>query len=170
MSYINMDHAGWVERNIAASRKNKPTAKERRMARDRRGWHAAPDALNSFQRRAFDILGIVGSGIYNAPIFWDGLIWAPRYIICSWRNGLGTFDFNELTTFVLLCHETRIRGHISAKTHRHIEIALHERVATGSMGNRHPDINEMLDGWRKVFPQDHSIRYRIAIENAEVAA
>lgn len=160
MSYINMDHADWVERNIAASKKTPPNAKERRMASDRRGWHAAPDILNPFQRRAFDILGIVGGGIYNAPICWDGLYWSQRSVIMSWCNGFGTFDFNGLTLFVLLCHEARIRGHISPKSHRCLEVSLHERAATGSMDARHPSLPEMIAGWMKQFPQQHSIRYR----------
>lgn len=167
MSYIHMDHAGWVESNIAASKRHKPTAKERRMAADRRGWHAAPDKLNPFQQRAFNILGIVGNGIYNAPISWDGLVWMPRSIILSWRKGFGTFDFMELTRFVMLCHEARIRGYIAPKSFRELEVSLHERVAVGSMGTRHPNVGEMLEAWRKEFPVDHSIVYQEKI--AEVA-
>lgn len=159
MSYINMDHAGWVEHQIAASKRTKPTAKERRMLGERRGWHAAPDTLNAFQRRAFDILGIVGGGIYNAPISWDGLSWGPRGIWMAWRKSLGTFDFNELTTFVLLCHEARIRGHIGPLSHHYLVVSLHERVATGPMSVRHPDIDEMLLSWRSIFPSGHSIVY-----------
>lgn len=160
MSYINMDHAGWVENNIAASKRQKPTARDKRHAAEHRGWYAAPDKLNPFQRRAFDILGIVGNGIYNAPIGWEGLTWHPQFIICSWRKGFGTFDFNELTHFVFLCHEARIRGHIGWSGPRLLEVALHERAAAGSMSQRHPNLDEALAAWRDVFPADHPLVYR----------
>jgi len=159
MSYINMDHAGWVESNIAASKRQKPTASDRRKAADRKGWYAAPDQLNPFQRRAFTILGIVGGGIYNAPIGWDGLVWAPRYIICSWRKGFGTFDFSDLTRFVFLCHEARIRGHIGPSGPGLLEVALHERVSLGDMSLRHPSLDEAIAEWRTSFPVNHSVIY-----------
>lgn len=160
MSYINMDHAGWVERNIAAHKRQKPTARDKRNAAERRGWLAAPDQLNPFQRRAFDILGIVGGGIYNAPIGWDGLFWHPRFITCSWRNGFGTFDFADLTLFVFLCHEARVRGHIGPSGPGLLEVALHEREATGPMMKHHPSLDEAIAEWRGSFPADHPIVYR----------
>jgi hypothetical protein len=160
MSYINMDHAGWVESNIAAYKRQKPTARDRRHAAEHRGWFAAPDQLNPFQRRAFTILGIVGGGIYNAPIGWDGLTWDSRYIICSWRKGFGTFDFSDLTRFVFLCHEARIRGHIGPSGPGLLEVALHERAAAGGMATRHPNLDEVYLEWRQLFPAGHSVIYR----------
>lgn len=162
MSYVNMDHAAWVESNIAASKRQKPTARDKRHAAEHRGWFAAPDKLTPFQRRAFDILGIVGNGIYNAPIGWDGLMWHPRFIICSWRKGFGTFDFSELTRFVFLCHEARVRGHIGPSGPGLLEVALHERAAKGAYSQRHPGLQEAVNAWRDEFPVNHSIVYRDA--------
>lgn len=159
MSYINMDHAGWVESNIAASKRQKPTASDKRKAADHKGWYAAPDVLNPFQRRAFTILGIVGGGIYNAPIGWEGLTWHPRFVICSWRKGFGTFDFSDLTRFVFLCHEARIRGHIGPSGPGMLEVALHERVSLGDMTRRHPSLDEAIAEWRASFPANHPVSY-----------
>lgn len=158
MSYFNMDHAGWVQRNIAAYKKHKPTAADRRSAAEHKGWFAAPDELNPFQRRAFDILGIVGGGIYNAPIAWRSIVWHPRFIIVKWRNNLATWDFCQLTRFVFLCHEARIRGGIAASM-RELEVALHERVAEGPISLRHPNLDEAVAAWREEFPATHSIIY-----------
>lgn len=157
-----MDHAGWVESNIAASKRQKPTARDRRYAAEHRGWHAAPDKLNPFQRRAFDILGIVGGGIYNAPIGWESLVWHPKFIICSWRNTLGTFDFSNLTSFVFLCHEARIRGHIGWSGPRLLEVALHERAAIGPIRLRHPNLDEAISEFRSWFGAKHPINYNMS--------
>lgn len=157
MSYINMDHAGWVERNISAGKKLHQTARDKRKAAEHKGWLAAPDELNPFQRRAFDILGIVGNGIYNAPISWETVYWDQRMIAVSWRNSLATFDFTGLTKLVFLCHEARIRGEISANGFKHVEITLSERVADGSMSIRHPGLQEAVNAWREDFGADHPI-------------
>ena len=158
--YINMDHAGWVERNIAAAKRVTPNASERRKMAERKGWFAAPDQLNPFQRRAFDILGIVGNGIYNAPISWKTVYWDERVIAVSWRNSLATFDFSQLTRFVFLCHEARIRGDISPKDFRHVEIMMSERVHEGRGTQSHPDLAEALQAFRIEFQSGHSVFYQ----------
>lgn len=159
MSYIDMDHAGWVERNIAAANRRTPTAAERRAAKERRGWFGAPSTLSPFQRRAIDILGIVGNGIYNAPLAWGTVVWDPRFISVKWRNGMSTFDFMALTRFVFLCHEARIRGDIHPAMH-HLEITLSERSHEGDIARRHPSLDEAVAAWREEFPTTHSIVYR----------
>lgn len=160
MSYIHMDHAGWVQRNLEAAKSMATKADIRRALEKQQGWVAAPDVLNDFHKRAFTILGIVGGGIYNAPIAWNSVYWDKRTIICSWWKGLGTFDFSALTEFVFLCHEARIRGEIAPCNHRHVQIVLCERDAAGGMSRRHPSLDEALAAWRERFPADHSVVYR----------
>jgi hypothetical protein len=160
MSYIAMDHAGWVREMIAYNQKRKPMARERQAAAEHRGWWGAPAELNEFQVRAITILGIVGGGIYNAPIAWSGVWWHPEAIGVSWYKGLATFDFSELTTLVFLAHEARIRASIAPCNPKHVEIHLHRRAATGSMSRRHPDLDEAVAAWRALLPVDHPVRYR----------
>lgn len=168
MSYINMDHAAWVQSNNAAGKRLATKSDQRRAQEHGKGPAAAPDELNDFQKRAFNILGIVGNGIYNAPIDWKTVYWRPNTIICSWYKGLGTFDFSELSRFVFLCHEARIRGYIGPLSHRNLEICMSERVAEGDMSARHPNLQEALCAWRSEFPADHVIAYRApAAEAAE---
>lgn len=160
MSYIDMDHAGWVQDRINGEKRRKLTAAGRRALADRRGWHAAPDELNAFQRRAIDILGIIGGGIYNAPISWNAVVWHSRSLIVKWTFGhsLSTWDFNQLTRFVFLCHEARIRGDIHPAM-RDLQIALHERSHAGNVAERHPSLDEAVAAWREELPRDHSIIY-----------
>jgi hypothetical protein len=161
MSYVDMAHAKWVERNIAAVKKNrKPTAAERRRAADGEGWFAAPDKLSPDQARMFNILGIVGGGIYNAPILWDTVRWhCWTGIGVVWRGNLCTFDFDRLTMLVFLCHEARIRCEVSPHGRGYLMIMLHPRVATGGMAQRHPNLSEAVAAFRRAVPADHSTFY-----------
>lgn len=68
MSYVNMDHAGWVESQVAAMKRYKMTKRDREAAAEHKGWHAAPDKLNEFQRRSFSIL------TEAPPAFWPPLL------------------------------------------------------------------------------------------------
>lgn len=166
MSYVNMDHAAWVQSSIAAGKKLATKGDKRKAIEESRGWAAAPDELTDFQKRAFTVLGIVGGGIYNAPIAWKTVYWQPNTLIFAWWKGLGTFDFSELTRFVFLCHEARIRGYIGPLAPRYLEIHLSERAATGGISQRHPDLHEALLAWRDEFPADHSLVYRKGAEQA----
>lgn len=160
MSYANMDHAGWVQDQIAGIKRRTMRKRDRDAAAEHKGWHAAPDQLNAFQRRAFDILGIVGGGIYNCPIVWNAVVWAPAFIIAPWYQSLATWDFQELTRLVLLCHDARIRGEIQPCGPRHLRICLHERVATGDISRRHPSLANAVAFHRLEISEQHPIYYR----------
>lgn len=160
MSYVNMDHAAWVQSNLEAAKRHVTKADIRKANERSTGWAAAPDQLNDFQKRAFTILGIVGGGIYNAPFTWDSVYWKPNAIGVSWYKGFATFDFRELTRFVFLCHEARIRGEISPLSPRYLRVFLTPRQSAGEMNRRHPNLEEALAQWREEFPADHQLAYR----------
>lgn len=162
MRYLGMDHAGWAERNLQALKLQCKSKRYRDMAAESRGPLAAPETLNEFPRRAFDILGIVGGGIYNAPIAWKSIYITPRMIVVQWRNSMSTFDFDELTKLVFLCHEARIRAGVAPGAPRHLEIMLSERAADGGLSARHPNLDEAIKHWRDVFPSDHYVGGREA--------
>lgn len=170
MSYINMDHAGWLEDAIRGHKLRKPTARERKLAAEKScGWYAAPDQLNEFQRRAIDILGIVGGGIYNAPISWETAYWRNDFIQVNWGVCLGTFDFTQLTTFVFLCHDARIRGCIGPKTFNQVELTLSRRaIEPRCFARHHPNLTEAITTWRAAMPLNHAICYP-EVEEAAVA-
>lgn len=154
MSYAKMDHAGWVEDNNRAF--NSINAKRRR-------FKPAPEKLTPFQARVMDICGMVGGGIYNAPINWDKVEWSVggRGVFVPWRDGrMSTFDFYPLTLLVLLCHEARIRCEIRARAAGHFELTFFERKHEGGMAERHPNIDEAVAAFREYLPADHRIIYR----------
>lgn len=170
MSYNTMDHAGWVERNIAAA---KDIAGKKRRD-NTKGWAAAPDKLNDFQAKVMDILGIVGGGIYNAPIAWDAIQWKgwAGGVAVPWRSGnsFATFDSAPLTRFVFLCHEARIRGEIRIHSPNHFLLCFWPRVAEGGVGERHPSLDEAVAGFREYLPADHRIIYRASETEAPAIA
>jgi hypothetical protein len=166
MSYVTMDHAAWVQSKLEASKRRLTKSDERKAREHSQGWAAAPEKLTDFQKRAFTILGIVGGGIYNAPIGWDSVYWRPNAIGVSWFKTFATYDFNDLTRFVFLCHEARIRGEISPLGPRLLRVMLHERKAEGGIGRSHPSLDEVIAAWREEFPADHSLVYRANLPEA----
>lgn len=161
-----MDHAGWVQSRIAHMKPRKPTKRERDAAAEHKGWLAAPDQLNAFQRRAFDILGIVGGGIYNCPIAWRALVWAPCFIVAPWYHSLATWDFGALTRLVLLCHDARIRADVSPCNRRYLHVSLHQRAAEGCVSVRHPSLTEAVTGQRSEISEQHTIYFQPPVVEA----
>jgi hypothetical protein len=129
-----MDHAKWLESQLKVS-------------------------LNPFQAKVADILGMVGSGLYNAPINPEKIQLFEKYFVVTWRGQLATWDFDQLTRLVLLCHVARIRCCIEGCGPNMIRFYFSPRVDTGDIAVRHPDISEMLDRFREYLPRDHRVRY-----------
>jgi hypothetical protein len=167
MSYVSMDHADWVQRNIAANRRRHG----KKSPNLETGWHAAPDTLSPFQRKVFDILGIAGNGIYNAPISWQHVRWKGYSggISIPWRGSLSTFDFMQLTHLVFLCHEARVRCEIEPANFRFLRLIFHPRLRFGDTWARHPDLHEAVNRFRAYLPTDHPIHYGPATEQDQQA-
>ncbi len=162
-----MDHADWVRRNIEAVKRGKMNAADKRRLADRRGWFAAPDVLNDFHGRAFTILGVIGSGIYNAPIEWDSVYWGSKSLHLNWRGDMSTVDFDQLSTAVFLAHDAAIRFTIAPKM-RWLEIGMwqRERHHEGMGFNRgHRTLTEAVARHRTRFPDQHHIHLK-ALEPA----
>src|SRR4051812_27085492 len=109
MSYARMDHAAWMQDSINSWRRIFSGKK-------RRPKFAMPEKLSPFQERVIDIVGMVGGGIYNAPISSpDNIDWNHGHgVSLTYGRGLATFDGWHLTLLVFLCHEARIRLEIDA--------------------------------------------------------
>lgn len=162
MSYDHMDHAGWLEENIRASQANLTKADIKRASM-RKGWAAAPATLNAFQRRAVTILGIMGGGIYNAPINWRTVEWSKTFICLSWRGDLSTIDGEKLTIGVFLAHAAAIRMSIGAHNFREIRIMMHGRQPHRDdefWHSAHPTLQQAAERFSRRFPQYHSVHWK----------
>jgi hypothetical protein len=163
MSYNRMDHAAWAEGNNRAANK---------IYGKRRSYRPAPENLSDFQAKVIDILGMVGGGIYNAPINWEKIDWGSGKwhsgMFVPWRDGrMATFDFYPLTNLVFLCHEARIRCEIRAKAAGHFELSFFQRSHEGGMSERHPNLDEAVAKFREHLSPEHRVVYR---QPHEVAA
>ena len=158
-----MNHGDWVQMQIDAIQRRKPTPLDRRRADAGRGWYAAPKTLNAFHYRAFAILGVVGGGIYNAPLEWDSVEWRSGSLVLKWRHDLATRDFQGLTDLVFLAHDAGIRVDIGPSM-RNLQIMLHcrERPPEGTRVKGHPTLESAFAAHRARFPLDHPVH----LENA----
>lgn len=151
-TYAEMDHAGWMQNSINAWRKMKGRG---------RLHPSTPETLNDFQRTVCNIVGIVGGGIYNAPINRTNIDW--KYggvgVAVTWNRELSTFDYQQLTMLVFLCHEARIRCSIEGVSNRYMRICFWQRKDSGGISNRHPNIEEAVKGFREWFTADNPINF-----------
>jgi hypothetical protein len=156
-----MDHADWVERQIAPAKAQLRGKVKRDKLRNVLGWAAAPSVLTTFQRRAFNVLGMAGGGIYNCPINWETVEWMENALSLTWGRGGGmsTWDYAELTRFVFLCHTARIRGSVEPASPHNLRIILSQRVPAGSMSRRHPNLAEAVAAFEAELPADSPVRY-----------
>jgi hypothetical protein len=162
-TYQFMDHAEWMESNNAAA--NRLNAK-------RRGWKVQPETLTPFQKKVCDILGMVGGGIYNAPIAHDKIDWDYGWggVSVVWKHhDLSTFDYNQLTSLVFLCHEARIRCSVAPAGPKLLRLSFWQREPDGSMAKRHPNLDEAVAAFRGYLPPEHRIVFRSETPQAEDA-
>lgn len=155
MSYQTMDHAKWLEsENRALNRRNSK----------RKNWQPLPEDLSEFQAKVIDIVGMVGSGIYNAPICnADKIIWDfGNGVSLTWFQELATWDFDQLSRLVFLCHTARIRCSVTAVAPRTMRLSFWQRKAAGDMAVRHPNLDEAVEAFKQYLPADHRIVYREA--------
>jgi hypothetical protein len=154
-TYQYMDHAQWMERqNVALNQ--------------RRGKHdpLLPEKLSAFQSRVIDIVGMVGGGIYNAPICQPRSInwtYSGHGVSLTWDREMASFDFSQLTDLVFLCHEARIRVEICSAGPRRLRLSFWQRVSqveNDNMACFHPSLDEAVRRFRNYLPADHRILYR----------
>lgn len=165
-TYQFMDHADWMERNNRAANH----LNEKRRGRKR---PVQPEKLNEFQRRVCDILGMVGGGIYNAPIAVNKIDWnyGCGGVSVIWKHHeLATFDFDALMKLVFLCHEARMRCSISPAGPRMLRLSFWQRAAEGRLSERHPNLDEAVAAFRSYLPPDHRIIFKTIAAEEPVTA
>lgn len=105
--------------------------------------------MSDFGRSVADLLGEWAFGIYHldpsalAKVDWR----STAFIEVAHDQTLATFDFNNLTRFVFLCHEYGIRGQISAQSARTVTLMFHprERKSDSILTSKyHPTLDEAV--------------------------
>lgn len=96
-------------------------------------------------KQVANILGYVGRGIYNAPFKTEKVDWANTQCIeVNWGKRMANWDGCALTNLIIECHRRMVRVSIGPNM-RTMKIQFWQRKSrTGSMGERLPDIEEMV--------------------------
>lgn len=100
-----------------------------------------------------DLLGDLFAGIYHLNYTsLKKVDWAnDRWIIFHLDRHLSTFDSDDLTRLVVLCHDRCIRCDLTGKGPRIIEMVFHQRQRDGSMYARHPTLEAAAAGIRAAY-------------------
>lgn len=92
-----------------------------------------------------DALGFVYRGIYHLPpSLLERVEWFDeRYIAISVPRDLCTWDGNELTRLVVICHDLMLRMEVDPAGPYHLRLSFYQRRArTGSISARMPTLEE----------------------------
>ncbi len=127
--------AGWIEQQIPYGR----------------GWKGP---MSDFGRNVANLLGEFVYGIYHInPTYLIKADWShSAFIEINYDQTLATFDFDNLTRFVFLCHDYGMRGQISARSSRTLLLMFHPRERGGDITRRHPTLEQALAKFRKSYP------------------
>lgn len=102
-----------------------------------------------------DLLGDLFRGIYHLDS--KGLrrvAWSDKFIVrLTVRRSLSTFDFDLLTRLVFLCHDRALRCEVEGCGPGWMRLTFHQRARAGSVSERHPNLEDALQGWRETGPK-----------------
>jgi len=110
--------------------------------------------LSPLGKEVGDLLGDLFFGIYHldhkelARTDWKN---DHHIIFLLGHTTLSTFDYDELTRLVILCHERTIRCSIRAKSLNYLELMFHKRQREGSISQRHPTIDKAVEDCRSIY-------------------
>ncbi len=101
-----------------------------------------------------NLLGDLFAGIYHLnytslrKVDWTN----PRWIVFNLDRHLSTFDSDELTRLVVLCHDRCLRCDLKGKAPGIVELMFHQRHAReGRMYERHPTIETAVARIRSAY-------------------
>lgn len=104
-----------------------------------------------------NLLGDAFYGIYHLnPTSLRKVEWAdPTYVAVVIDRPLATFDFDELTRLVVLCHDRLIRMQVRAAAPRYLKLEFSQRKERhGDKFSRHPTIEDAIVGVRATVKPD----------------
>lgn len=109
-------------------------------------------SVSELGQKVADLLGELFYGLYHVDgrslsrVDWENDRWIE---IILYDNGAwGTFDFNYLTRFVLLCHVYGVKGAIKAASPHRLRLVFH-RITSGFIRPQHPTIEEAIEEFNK---------------------
>lgn len=108
---------------------------------------------NMTKEAAEDFFGELFLGKHHIPgeVKPFGQGWA----VSAYAGWLATFDFNNLTRLVFLCHDRCVRAELNQGAPGRVKISIWQRDSRdGDICERHPTIEQALADWRKRYPSE----------------
>jgi hypothetical protein len=110
--------------------------------------------MSDFGRRVADLLGELYRGIYHIQpsVLHKRADWSSeRYLEVVVYGGMATFDADELTRFVVLCHDYCIRGEVSPASPGWMRLRFWPRKVRdgGRIYERHPTMEQAVEHVRR---------------------
>lgn len=103
--------------------------------------------ISPLGRSVADLLGDLAQGLYHldgealAKTNWTNPVFID--IVLPYQSW-ATYDFDQLTQLVILCHDRCIRAEIAGASRGKTRLLFHGRQRTGGMSERHPAIEEAI--------------------------
>lgn len=111
--------------------------------------------ISPLGKNVADLLGDVFAGIYHLD--YNALRkvdWSDKrciQFVLGWHD-LSTFDCDELTRLVVLCHDRMLRMSIEASTHKYLKLTFHCRnKRNGNQFERIPTIEQAIHRIRQCY-------------------
>lgn len=104
---------------------------------------------SNFGARVAHLLDRLAPGIHNvSPRSLERAKWDDEHAIqITWYGSLATYDSNQLTRLVLLCHDLSIRAEIEPCGPNYLRLRFGRRIRNGSLYEGHPTLTRALIGY-----------------------
>jgi len=102
-----------------------------------------PENMTPDQKECYELLCDLWNGEHHLP---GDIYEFGNGIAINSFHSMSTYDFSDLTKFVVLCHDRCVRGEIFPLAPRYLRIALHKRhTRDGSIFEKHPTLEKMTE-------------------------
>lgn len=101
-----------------------------------------------------DLLGFVYRGLYHIESSIRNVDWSDNdYITVQLPRGadIGSYDFSEMTTLVLLAHDLHVRVAVCGRGINMMRLSFSPRSREGGICSRHPDLETHIAGIRSRY-------------------
>lgn len=119
----------------------------------------APE-MTKGQRRCYDLLATWAGGTHH---LYGKVDQCERGLSYTLSGSLDTYDWNRLTTLVMLAHARCVRVEVAAAARGYLRLYLHPRVREGRIHEKHPTMSEAL----AAFPYCDLTSAELAAESAQ---
>lgn len=107
-----------------------------------------------------DLVGELVRGIYHLDV--NKVDWSERHRIVvkvdKFGSRLSTWDWDELTRLVMLCHDRALRVEIEPCNFRFLALVFSKRTSrTGDFCTLHPTPEQALERHRKEYPAEKAV-------------